>query len=396
MTTQFFEFFCPVKIVAGLAALEHIPFELAARGVSRPLIVTDRGVRAAGLLEPVQGALKSGGVSAELVFDDVPQDSATGVVASIARLYRREQCDSLIAIGGGSVIDTAKAVNILVSEGGDELAQYSGTNTLKRRLKPLFVLPTTSGTGSEVTTVSVVKDSNSGVKLPFISQYLAPDVAVLDPRMTLGLPPFFTAATAMDAMTHAVEAFTCLGKNPLSDAYASAAIQKVASNVVQVLDNPGDKERRLQLALAASMAGIAFSNSMVGLVHALGHTVGAVAHVPHGVCMSVLLPYVLEYNLEQRGATIGELLLPLAGDEVYARTPVSDRPRAAIARLRGLRDALWEKAKLPRTLAETGRVAKNQLEEIARSSLDDGALLMNPAEVHYEDALKVLTRAYGE
>jgi len=225
MTTQFFEFFCPVKIVAGLAALEHIPFELSARGVSRPLIVTDRGVRAAGLLEPVQGALKSGGVSAELVFDDVPQDSATGVVASIARLYRREQCDSLIAIGGGSVIDTAKAVNILVSEGGDELAQYSGTNTLKRRLKPLFVLPTTSGTGSEVTTVSVVKDSNSGMKLPFISQYLAPDVAVLDPRMTLGLPPFFTAATAMDAMTHAIEAFTCLGKNPLSDAYASAAIQ---------------------------------------------------------------------------------------------------------------------------------------------------------------------------
>lgn len=395
MTTQFFEFFCPVKIVAGLAALEHIPFELSARGVSRPLIVTDRGVRAAGLLEPVQGALKSGGVSAELVFDDVPQDSATGVVASIARLYRREQCDSLIAIGGGSVIDTAKAVNILVSEGGEDLAQYSGTNTLKRRLKPLFVLPTTSGTGSEVTTVSVVKDSNSGMKLPFISQYLAPDVAVLDPRMTLGLPPFFTAATAMDAMTHAVEAFTCLGKNPLSDAYASAAIQKVSSNVVQVLDNPGDKERRLQLALAASMAGIAFSNSMVGLVHALGHTVGAVAHVPHGVCMSVLLPYVLEYNLEQRGAVIGELLLPLAGDEVYARTPVSDRPRAAITRLRSLRDALWEKAKLPRTLAETGRVAKNQLEEIARLSLDDGALLMNPVEVHYQDALKVLTRAYG-
>jgi alcohol dehydrogenase len=396
MMTQFFEFFCPVKIVAGLAALEHIPFELAARGVSRPLIVTDRGVRAAGLLEPVQGALKSGGVSAELVFDDVPQDSATGVVASIARLYRREDCDALIAIGGGSVIDTAKAVNILVSEGGEELAKYSGTNMLTRRLRPLFVLPTTSGTGSEVTTVSVVKDSQTGMKLPFISQYLAPDVAVLDPRMTLGLPPFFTAATAMDAMTHAVEAFTCLGKNPLSDAYARAAIQKVAENVVQVLDTPGDKQRRLELALAASMAGIAFSNSMVGLVHALGHTIGAVAHVPHGVCMSVLLPYVLEYNLEARGSVIGELLLPLAGDEVYTRTPLAERPRAAIARLRSLRDALWQKAKLPRTLAETGRVTRGQLEEIARLSLDDGALLMNPVEVQYEDALRVLTRAYGE
>jgi alcohol dehydrogenase len=394
MSNEFFEFFCPVKIIAGLSALEHVPFELTTRGAKSPLLVTDRGVRAAGLLEPVQGALKSGGVAASLVFDDVPQDSSTGVVSSIARLYRREQCDSLIAIGGGSVIDTAKAANILVSEGGDELAPYSGTNVLKRRLKPLFVLPTTSGTGSEVTSVSVVKDSQSGLKLPFISQYLLPDVAILDPRMTLGLPPYFTAATAMDAMTHAVEAFTCIGKNPLSDAYARAAIQRISENVVAVLEEPGNKPRRLELALAASMAGIAFSNSMVGLVHALGHTVGALAHVPHGVCMNVFLPYVLEFNLPARASAIGELLLPLAGDEVYARTKLAERPRAAIAHLRSLRDALWEKAKLPRTLSETGQVQRSQLSEIARLSLDDGALLMNPVSVGYEQALEVLERAY--
>lgn len=394
MSNAFFEFFCPVKIIAGLSALEHVPFELSTRGVSRPLIVTDRGVRAAGLLEPVQGALKSGGVDASLVFDDVPQDSSTGVVSSIARLYRREQCDCLIAIGGGSVIDTAKAANILVSEGGDELSPYSGTNTLKRRLKPLFVLPTTSGTGSEVTSVSVVKDAQSGMKLPFISQYLLPDAAILDPRMTLGLPPYFTAATAMDAMTHAVEAFTCIGKNPLSDAYASAAIKRVAENVVPVLQEPGNRERRLELALAASMAGIAFSNSMVGLVHALGHTVGALTHVPHGVCMSVFLPYVLEFNLPARASVIGELLLPLAGDEVYARTKPADRPATAIAKLRALRNALWEHAKLPRTLSETGKVQRNQLSEIARLALDDGALLMNPVPVGYEQALSVLERAY--
>lgn len=391
---SFFEFFCPVKIVAGLSALEHIPFELASRGVSKPVLVTDRGVRAAGLLEPVQGALKSGGVDGSLVFDDVPQDSSTGVVASIARLYRRELCDCIIAIGGGSVIDTAKAVNILVSEGGDDLHKYSGTNVLKRRLNPLFVLPTTSGTGSEVTSVSVVKDSQSGMKLPFISQYLLPDVAVLDPRMTIGLPPFFTAATAMDAMTHAVEAFTCTGKNPLSDAYASAAIRKVSENVVAVLAEPTNKHRRLELALASSMAGIAFSNSMVGLVHALGHTLGAVAHVPHGVCMNVFLPHALEYNLSARADVIGDLLLPLAGDEVYARTAPNDRPRAAIARIKALRDALWDKAKLPRSISETGKVQRSQLPEIARLSLDDGALLMNPVEVTYEDALRVLEGAY--
>ena len=394
MSDKFFEFFCPVKIVAGALALEHIPYELEVRGAARPLIITDGGVRNTGLIGVVQGALQTAGIDASLVFDDVPQDSSTTSVGAIARLYRDKGCDSLIAVGGGSVIDTAKAANILVSEGGDDLRAYAGTNVLKHRLKPLFVLPTTSGTGSEVTSVCVVKDGENGVKLPFISQYLLPDVAVLDPRMTVGLPPFFTAATAMDAMTHAVESFICIGKNPLSDAYATAAIQKVASNVLAVLDNPSDKERRLELAIAATMAGIAFSNSMVGLVHALGHSVGVVAHVPHGVCMSVLLPYVLEYNLSASSEVIGQLLVPLVGPEAFTKTPASERATRAIAELRKLRDGLFARAKLPRTLSETGRVTREQLPEIARLSLDDGALIMNPVDVRYEDALAVLQRAY--
>ncbi len=394
MSDAYFEFFCPVKIVAGFSALEHIAYELGVRSASRPLIVSDRGVRAAGLVDVVQAALQSAGVRADLVFDDVPQDSATDTVTAIAKFYRSEGCDSILAIGGGSVIDTAKAANILVSEGGNDLSAYAGTNVVKRRLRPLFVLPTTSGTGSEVTSVSVVKDSRSGMKLPFISQYLLPDVAVLDPRMTLGLPPFFTAATAMDAMTHAVEAFTCLGKNPMSDAYATAAIQKVSANVLAVLDNPGDKARRLELAIAATMAGIAFSNSMVGMVHALGHSVGVVSHVPHGVCMSILLPHALEFNLDARRKAIGELLLPLAGLDVYAKTPETDRAQAAITTIRNLREALWNKAKLPRTLGETGKVTREQLPRIAQLSLDDGAMIMNPIELSYTDALRVLERAY--
>jgi alcohol dehydrogenase len=394
MSGRYFEFVCPVKIVAGAMALEHMPYELGQLGSNRPLIITDHGVRAAKLVDVVQAALASGGVPAELVFDDVPQDSSTTAVTAIARYYRDHGCDSLIALGGGSVIDTAKAVNILVSEGGDDLHAYAGTNVLKRPLKPLFVLPTTSGTGSEVTVVSVIKDAESGMKLPFVSQHILPNVAVLDARLTLGLPPFFTAATAMDAMTHAVEAFTCLAKNPLSDAYATAAIQKIAANVLQVLETPSDQERRLELSIAATMAGIAFSNSMVGLVHALGHTLGAVTHVPHGVCMSVLLPYVLEYNLPARQDVIGQLLIPLAGPETYAKIPAQERGRAAIAKLRVLRDQLWAKAKLPRTLSETGRVHREQLPEVARQSLNDGALIMNPVDVRYEDALRVLERAF--
>lgn len=392
--SEYFEFFCPVKILAGVSALEHVPHELRARGAVRPLIVTDAGVRGAGLVARVEGALASGGVTQVRVFAEVPPDSSTHVVTAIAKLYRSEGCDALLAVGGGSVLDTAKALNILVSEGGDDLRAHAGTNVLARPLRPLFAFPTTSGTGSEVTSVAVVLDPDAGVKLPFVSPFLLPDVAVLDARLTLGLPPFLTAATAMDALTHASEAYTCLGKNPLSDAYAQSAIQKIAQNVVAVLEAPGDATRRLELHLAATMAGIAFSNSMVGLVHALGHALGALTHLHHGVCMSVLLPYVLEYNLPARARAIGELLLPLSGPAIYAEVPEAERPRAAIAKIRVLRDALWHKAKLPRTLSETGRVEREQLHAVARMALDDGALIMNPVDVRFEDALALLERAF--
>ncbi|MEZ4324236.1 MAG: iron-containing alcohol dehydrogenase [Polyangiales bacterium] len=395
MSQPFFEFFCPVKIVAGAAALEHVPYELASLGATAPLVITDKGVRGAGLVDVVLGAILHGGTSTPPVYDDVPPDSGTDVVTAIARFYRARGCDSIIALGGGSVIDTAKAVNVLVSEGGDDLHAYAGTGVVKRRLRPLFVLPTTSGTGSEATSVAVIRDSQTGAKLPFVSPFLLPDAAVLDPRLTLGLPPFFTAATGMDAMTHAVEAFLCLAKNPLSDAYAMAAIRKLSENLVPLLDDPTNAERRLEVALAATMAGVAFSNSMVGLVHSLGHSVGALCHVPHGVCMSVFLPYVLEFNLDERRDAIGELLLPLSGADVYASTPPGARAAAAITRLRSMRDQLHAKAGLPRTLSETNKVRREQLPDIARLAIDDGTLIMNPREVRYEDALAVLERAFG-
>src|SRR5690606_15951932 len=159
MSAPFFEFFCPVKIVAGAAALEHVPYELASIGATKPLVITDKGVRAAGLVDVVLDALAHAGSATPPVYDDVPPDSGTDIVAAIAQVYRSRGCDSLIALGGGSVIDTAKAVNILVSEGGDDLRAYSGTGVVKRRLRPLFVMPTTSGTGSEATSVAVIRDS---------------------------------------------------------------------------------------------------------------------------------------------------------------------------------------------------------------------------------------------
>jgi alcohol dehydrogenase len=394
MTKPYYEFFCPVKVIAGHAALEHIPFELSTLGAKRPLIITDKGVRANNLLAPIEAAFESTDAEIAAIFDDVPPDSSLGTVRRAAQLYRDNNCDAIIAIGGGSVIDTSKATNILVSEGGDDLLKYSGAHNLPKPLKPFFVIPTTSGTGSEVTMVAVVSDTEKNLKMPFASYYLMPHAAILDPRMTQTLPPHLTAMTAMDAMTHAVEAYTCMAANPISDAYATAAVKKVSENLFKVLDNPSDAQGRLELAQASTMAGIAFSNSMVGLVHSLGHALGAVAHLPHGLCMNLFLPYVLEYNKEVNGGKIAELLLPLASPDIYAQTPGHLRADKAIATIQAMRDRIYALTKLPRTLSETGKVSEAQLDEVAEKALNDGSIIYNPKEATLEDLKTILKKAW--
>ena len=214
---DYYEFCCRVKIVAGHDALERIPDLLADRGAHKPLIITDKGVAGAGLIDVLSGALQNR-VSADLIADNVPPDSDLRIVHQLAGLYRDHACDAIIAVGGGSVMDTAKGVNIVVSENATDLMAFSGAGALKRRLKPLFAVPTTAGTGSEVTLVAVIKDHDKHLKMLFTSYFLLPDVSVLDSRMTMTMPPFITAMTGMDAMSHAVEAYYCLQKNPLSDA----------------------------------------------------------------------------------------------------------------------------------------------------------------------------------
>lgn len=394
MTSSYFEFFSPVKLVAGESALEHLPFELKNFGSSRPMLISDKGVLGAGLVDQVKSVFQAAGMEVSAEFYEVPPDSDVRVVSKAAELYRQNQCDSIIAIGGGSVIDSAKGVNILASENSTDISEFAGSGALKRALNPFFVIPTTAGTGSEVTLVAVIKDHDKGIKLSFASPFLLPNAAVLDPRMTLTLPPHITAATGMDALTHAVEAYICMAKNPVSDAFAVAAIKKIVKNLLNVVKQPDDINGRLELAEAATMAGIAFSNSMVGLVHALGHSAGAVCHLPHGLCMSIFLPWVLEYNLEKSGDKIGELLLPMLGAEVYASTPASQRPRKVIDFIHQLKAELNSVCNLPISLSETGKVTQEQLHQIADMTLNDGALIYNPAEADYDEALALLKKAY--
>ncbi|WP_204383614.1 iron-containing alcohol dehydrogenase [Aeromonas veronii] len=393
--SRYYDFFCPVKLLAGEQALEQLASELASLGARRPLLLTDKGVNATGLATLLANVLAEGELPVAAIWDEIPADSSTAVVERIAKRYRELDCDSLVALGGGSVIDTAKAVNILTSMGGDHLLDYSGAGCLTRPLKPLAVVPTTAGTGSEVTLVAVIKDEASGRKVPFTSPFLLPQLAVLDPRLTQGLPLNITAATAMDAMTHAIEAFIGTAKNPVSDALALMAVEKIASALPQIIHDPQNKQLRLQLAEGSTLAGMAFSNSMVGLVHALGHSLGARCHLPHGLCMNLFLPTVLDYNRPEVDSELARLLLPLVGAERFAAIPAHQRAEATITAIRTLRDSLWQAVKLPRTMSEAGVSDRSLLTEIRDLAINDGALLFNRKDADREQLLTLLERAWA-
>ncbi|MCU0848575.1 MAG: iron-containing alcohol dehydrogenase [Spirochaetes bacterium] len=401
MLPSYYEFCCRVKTISGQKALEKIPGALARMNSFRPMIITDKGVSGAGLIKLVSGAVGKK-VKIGAIYDDVPADSDYKVVNAIAKIYRSKGCDSIIVVGGGSPIDTAKGVNILVSLGGNNLLDYCGSGSVKQKLKPLIAVPTTSGTGSEMTLVAVIADKDRNIKMAFPSYFLLPDIAVLDPRMTKTLPPFLTAPTGMDAFTHACEAYIGLAKNPLSDTSALQAIQLVSQNLLKVVKNPNDLNGRLALANASALAGLSFSNSMVGLVHNLGHATGGVCHVPHGACMSIFLPYGLEYNFHKVGDLIGDLLYPIAGAEVFAETPKKARPEKAVACIRQLNQDLHDATggrhfrNLKEITDRSGKqlVPKETLPLIAKTAIGDGSKVYNTEEITYDDALMVLEHAY--
>jgi len=398
----YYEFFCPVNTVAGHQALEKIPQLVEQMGARRPMIITDKGVAAAGLVDIVAAAITPG-LQIAAVEDGVPPDSDLKAVHRIAGVYLESGSDAIVAVGGGSVMDTAKGVNIVVSENADDLMQFSGAGTLTRPLKPLVAVPTTAGTGSEVTLVAVIADHERNLKMLFTSYFLLPDAAVLDPRMTLTLPPAVTAATAMDALTHAIEAYTCLAKNPISDSHALMAIELIGQNLLSVIKKPDDADGRLALAVGANLAGVAFSNAMVGMVHTLGHSVGAVCGVPHGSCMAILLPYGLEYNMHKNSHLAAQLLLPLAGIRTYAQTPAHLRAQQVVAVIRQLNQCLHQETdgRHARFFKEiigpdgTASVPVEKLDAIAEKALGDGSIFYNPEEMDHEDLMMVMSHAWA-
>lgn len=390
---QYFEFVNSAKLLSGEYALENIREELSLLGSTRPFLLSDKGLESVGSVKTLLDILSSSGLKVSGVFTDIPLDSSILKVNEIASLYRKENADGIIALGGGSVIDTAKGLRMLISQGGKDILKYAGAEVLPRGMSvPFVAIPTTSGTGSEATGVAVIKDEEKEVKLEFISSFLLPDIAVLDVRMLESMPKRITAITGLDALTHAIEAFSSLQKNPVSQSYAIAAMKMIVENLPTAIREPKNKKARLAMANAAYIAGAAFSNSMVGIVHAIGHSVGAVSHVPHGEAMSILLIPSMRYNIDYAREDYSEMLLYINGEE-YARTREENRAEKLIEVLSTFVNEIRSLAPVRKNLSEAG-VVKEDFQKIADRAINDGALIVNPRSADRDDILRILSEAF--
>lgn len=389
MLTEFFQFHLPTKVIAGAGLAGDFGAELADLHIERPLIVCDPVVRKIGLADTVIAGLEAAGVTPGGIYADVPPNSELRHVRQVATLFQEGRCDSLIAIGGGSTIDTAKVANIMVSE-EDDIETFIGVELLTRPLKPLIVIPTTAGTGSEVTNVAVILDEAQNVKISFQDRHLLPRLAVLDPTLTVTMPAQVTAATGMDALTHAMEAFIGPQASPFSDAMAVSTVTLIHESLLKAVQEPENVEARMAMLVAACMGGIAFSHSMVGIVHAMSHTVGGLFHVPHGTANSILLPHGLRYNVPVVATKLAQLApalgLPTTGD---AET-VCERIIAAVDDLKA---QLQTRCGLPTRLREVG-LREDDLPAVAAGAMMDGASFCNPREMDEDGVLVALQAAY--
>lgn len=393
MLPSYYEFQNSAKILSGSYALENIPTELRKKNAKRVLFLSDNTLEKIGTVQTVLDAISNKGIEIAQKYTQIPADSDIEIINEIANLYREHNCDSIIALGGGSVIDTAKGVRMVISQNVKKIKDLMGAEIISYgTMVPFVAIPTTSGTGSEVTAVAVILDKIRKVKMEFISYFLLPDVAVLDPRMTKTLPGKIAASTGMDSLCHAIEAYTCMQKNPMSDAYAISSIKLIGENLISSVEKPTD-QTRLAMANASLMAGVSFSNSMVGLVHAIGHALGGVSHVPHGDAMNILLPFCMRYNMKVSKKEYGEILFYLGGEDIYLATPKEKRADKTIQIIEEMKEKLNKKTELPKTLSQAG-VKKEDFKAIAKKAINDGALIVNPKKADYEDILTILEKAF--
>jgi alcohol dehydrogenase class IV len=374
------------RILFGLGAVEKIGTEAQLLKAKRVLIITDPGVIQAGLLESVEKSLQSVNLPF-VIFDGVEPDPRIEVVEKSVEKAKKEGIDLIIGFGGGSSLDIAKVTSILITNPG-KIDSFFGVDLVPNPGIPVILIPTTAGTGSEVTPIAILSDTKEKLKKGIVSPTLFPEVAIVDPKLTIGLPPSVTAFTGMDALTHAIEAYYSINATNLSDLFALKAMELLSKNLRMAYAHGQNLAARTNMMEGSLLAGIAFANAGVGAVHAFAYPLGGEFHLAHGLTNTLILPYVMRYNIlgcpdkfAQMAKTFGEKV---------ERLSELDGAEAAVKFV----ERLSEDLRVPRRLRDVG-IPENAIPRLAEAAMKVTRLLANnPRKIILEDAVAIYKSAY--
>jgi len=374
-TPRLLKFHAP-EIVFGPGSLAEAGFAAERLGARRPFVVTDPGLMATPWADELLDHLHEAGLVATL-WHGVTSNPKDHEIEAGYQQYAKSGCDVIIAIGGGSCIDAAKGVAVLSGNGGSIL-DYAGVDQFAKPIPPLLMIPSTAGTGADVSQFCVVTDTVQSIKVTLIGRALVPDISITDPRLLTTMPAWLAGATGLDALTHGIEAYVSLGHNPLTDGHALSAVRLVTGNLCQSFSRPSDPQGRERMAQASLEAGLAFSNAILGATHAMSHQVGGLLDVPHGVVNGVLLPHVIRYN----AVAAPDRFIPLAMAAGLKIERMSGLEAAEVLadHVRNLADEVG----IPRGLRHLG-VSEENIGHLAMSTLNDACLSTNPRSADRRD-----------
>lgn len=382
-----FMFKMPTRIMYGTGAAEKIGDTLKGMGYKKIFIVTGPTVgKTEGVLQ-IKKSLENAGMDYE-VYSNLAAEPSVNQIDEASAVLKASNSDAVLAVGGGSRIDAAKAMCLMQTHDGS-IADYlfGGSKTVTNPTMPLICVPTTAGSGSEMTPVSVVNDEARGVKVSVTHDYLFPALAVIDPKLHVDMPKFVTGTTGMDALTHAIESYVSLNAGPLSDMMGLYAIKLIGENLIKAINDGADLEARGKMALASSIAGVAFMNGGLGVVHGIAQTMGAVADVPHGVANSLILPYAMKKNIKGNIRKFKDIAIALGVDESgLAEEEIAAKSAEVVFKLA-------EDAGIPMKLKEVG-ITREMFPDLVEGTMAYRLLALNPVKITSDDVLEILEEAF--
>lgn len=374
------------RLLTGARASKQLPEEMRALAMQRPLIVTDKGVQKAGITTSILHHLTSEGVTTIEVYDAISAEPEMHVVEECRALYEAKHCDGIIAIGGGSAMDTGKAVAVYVGD-ARPLSELFGEDQVQPRKIPLICMPTTAGTGSEVTNISILSDVEAQLKKGIVSNELLPDVAIVAPELTVSCPPSVTAASGIDALVHAVESYLSNFATDITKPLSLAAVRMITQSLSLAYAQPDNLAAREQMATASLMAGLAFGNAGVGAVHALAYPLGGRFHLSHGVSNAVMFVPVMRWNRSACPDKFVDIAIAMG-----ARADISEQDAGnyVLAKI----EVLCRDVKIPKSLQEFA-ITESDLPELAEAASGVTRLLRNnPREFSVADIEAIYREAY--